>query len=84
MCNWLNNASICHAFSLRHILDEAKQLITTFESFVCQHIYREQNTTADQLSKEAAHRIGEDWWIQEEVDGTFYQYYHRPFNEHME
>eukprot|EP00253_Pinus_taeda_P033651 PITA_33651 len=47
VCNWLNNASHCHAFALRHILDEAKRIITSFESFVCHHIYSEQNTIAD-------------------------------------
>ncbi|MCY6488339.1 reverse transcriptase-like protein, partial [Actinobacillus pleuropneumoniae] len=31
VCNWLNDASHCYAFSLRHILDEAKRLITSFE-----------------------------------------------------
>eukprot|EP00253_Pinus_taeda_P034809 PITA_34809 len=77
ICNWLNNASHCHSYTLRHILDEAKRLTTFFESFVCRHIYREHNTVAYQLSKEAAHRVGEDWSIQEEVDGTYYQYYHR-------
>eukprot|EP00253_Pinus_taeda_P020940 PITA_20940 len=83
VCNWLNDASHCHAFSLRHILDEAKRLTASFESFVCQHIYREQNTIADQLSKEAAHRQGDNWLIQEEIDGTYYQHYHRPFDDHM-
>lgn len=84
VCNWLNDASHCHAVSLRHILDEAKRLIAAFESFVCQHVYREQNTVADQLSKEAAHREGEDWLIQEEIDGSYYQHYHRPFDDHMD
>eukprot|EP00253_Pinus_taeda_P025252 PITA_25252 len=81
ICNWLNNASHCHSYTLRHILDEAKRLTSFFESFVYRHIYREHNTVADQLCKEAAHRVGEDWSIQEEIDGTYYQYYHRPFDE---
>ena len=83
VCNWLSNASHCHAYTLRHILEEAKRLITSFDSFACQHIYREQNTEADQLSKAAALRQGEDWLIQEENEGSFYQYYHRPFDDQM-
>lgn len=79
VCNWLNYASHCHAYSLRHILDEAKRLTTSFDSFVCRHIYREQNTEADQLSKEAAHSQLDQWLIQEKIDGTFHQYYHEPF-----
>eukprot|EP00253_Pinus_taeda_P034161 PITA_34161 len=83
VCSWLNNSSQCHAFSLRHILDEARRLTTSFESFTCLHIYREQNTTADHLSKEVALRQGDQWLIQEEIDGQFYQHYHRPFDDHI-
>eukprot|EP00253_Pinus_taeda_P002467 PITA_02467 len=83
VCCWLNNTSQCHAFSLRHILDEARRLTTSFESFTCIHIYREQNTIVDYLSKEAALRQGDQWLIQEELDGQFYQHYHRPFDDHM-
>lgn len=79
VCNWLNRTSHCFAFTLRHILDEAHMLSTSFDKFVCQHIYREHNTGADYLSKNAVRRQEEDWLIQEEVDGTFHQYYHRPF-----
>jgi len=81
VCNWLNNTSNCHAFSLRHILEETKRLISTFESFKCSHIYREQNTEADQLSKEAVLNQSDDWLIQEVIDGTFYQRYHRPYHD---
>lgn len=41
VCNWLNDASQCNAYTLRHILGEARRLIDTFDSFVCRHIYRE-------------------------------------------
>jgi len=58
-------------------------MTTSFESFVCRHIYREQNTVADQLSKEAAHKHGNDWLIQEEIDGIYYQHYHRPFDDQI-
>eukprot|EP00253_Pinus_taeda_P003007 PITA_03007 len=83
VCCWLNNTSQCHTFSLRHILDEARRLTTSFESFTCIQIYREQNTIADYLSKEATLRQGDQWLIQEELDGQFYQHYHRPFDDHM-
>eukprot|EP00253_Pinus_taeda_P032224 PITA_32224 len=84
VCSWLNNTSQCHTFSLSHILDEARRLITSFDSFSCTHIYREQNTTADHLSKEAALRQGDQWLIQEELDGQFFQHYHRPFDDLMD
>eukprot|EP00253_Pinus_taeda_P033090 PITA_33090 len=81
VCNWLNDASHCYAFSLRHILEETKRLITSFESFICSHIYREHNTDADQLSKEAAQNQRDDWLIQEVIDGTSHQHYHKPFHD---
>jgi len=77
--NWLNRTSRCSTFSLRHILDEAHKLSATFDKFVCQHIYREHNSGADHLSKDAAQKQEEDWLIQEEVDETFHQYYHSLF-----
>lgn len=79
VCNWLNRSSHCSTFSLKHILDEAHTLIASFDNFVCCHIYRECNTGADHLSKEAARRQEEDWLIQEQIDGTFHQFYHMPF-----
>jgi len=56
VCDWINKKTRCSAFSLFHILDEAHRLITTFDSFTCQYIYRERNADADSLSKEVAHR----------------------------
>lgn len=79
VCNWLNRTSHCFAFTLRHILAEAHRFISSFDNFVCHHIYRERNIGADFLSKEVAHWQEEDWLIQEEIDGTFHQYYHRLF-----
>jgi len=81
VCNWLNNASHCNAYTLRHIIGEAHRMIDIFDSFVCHHIYREQNSEADQLSKEEMHLQDNVWLIQEEIDGTHHQYYHRPFIE---
>ena len=61
--DWLNKYSICNAYTLSHILDEALRLITSFDSFTCHHIYREQNTAANKLSKEAANRDPDNWLI---------------------
>lgn len=60
VCDWLNNTSYCNAYTLSHILGEAQRLISSFDSFVCRHIYREQNSEADQLSKVAAHLQDDD------------------------
>jgi hypothetical protein len=34
---------------------------------------------ADQLSKDELHLDQGQWMISEENNGTFYEYYHRPF-----
>lgn len=52
VCNWLNRASHCNAYSLKHILDEAHRLLSTFDSFTCHHIYREHNSGEDYLSSD--------------------------------
>jgi len=53
VCDWLIKTSCCWSFSLRHILDETLRLLTHFEFFTCNHIYREWNIDANHLSKEA-------------------------------
>jgi len=79
VCNWLNKKSHCNAYTLRHILDDVLRLITNFDSFICQHIYRERKSATDHLSKEATPRDDDTWMIQEERDGVIYQHYHRLF-----
>jgi len=81
ICNWINKVTTCHAFSLRHIMEEIFKLINLFDTFTCHHIYRERNIAADLLSKEATHRPIGTWSILEQADRTFRQYYHRPFIE---
>jgi len=83
VCDWLNKRSYCWSFSLRHILDEALRLISNFDFFSCNHIYREHNTEANSLSKEGANQEQGIWLIIEKIDGVSYQYYHRPFMDIM-
>lgn len=77
--NWINKTTTCHAFTLRHILDEVHRYIRYFDNFVCHHIYREQNSIANKLSKEAAINPCNIWMIQEQRGGEQCQYYHRPY-----
>jgi len=77
--NWFNNISIYHAFSLRHILDDALCLRAHFDTIVCHHIYRDRNQVSDQLSKEAAVKPSGTSLILEPLDREHYKYYHRPY-----
>lgn len=77
--NWINKKHICNAYTLKHILDEIHRLVSFFDSFICHHIYRERNTVADLLAKEAVLRDDDTWLICEELDGVVYFHYHKPF-----
>jgi len=77
--DWANNKTLCHAYSLKHILEEIVFLKTHFEQITISHIYRERNALADRLSKEAAnHPIG-DWQIEEYTPEGMHSFYHRPY-----
>ena len=77
--DWANNKSICHAYSLKHILEEIVFLKTHFDQITVSHIYRERNATADRLSKEAADRPLGDWLIEEYKPEGMHSFYHRPY-----
>jgi len=83
--NWTNEVNHCHLHTLRYILTNIISLKSQFDSFVCLHIYRERNDIADHHSKEAVQLNRGQCQIQEFREGTFYNYYHRPFmdiNDH--
>jgi ribonuclease HI len=50
VCKQVNGLYRVHAANLQPLHARAKQLALRFDSFAIRHIYREQNTTADQLS----------------------------------
>jgi len=77
--DWVNNKSICHVYSLKHILEEIVFSKTHFDQISVSHIYRESNAIADWLSKEAAdHPLGE-WLIEEYNPEGMLSYYHIPY-----
>lgn len=51
--NWFNNITIFHAHTLSNILNEVNMFKSQFNCISCQHIYREHNSSADEISKEA-------------------------------
>ena len=76
---WFNNITVCHTYTLSNILDEINILKAQFIDITCNHIYREHNSSADQLSKEATALPRGEWLIQEQRGTNFFQYYHRPY-----
>lgn len=77
--DWANNKTICHDFSLKHILEEIVFLKTHFDQITVSHIFRERNSTADRLSKEAADQPLGDWLIEEYKPDGLHRFFHRPY-----
>lgn len=71
---WFNNITVCHTHTLSNILDEINTLKAHFIDITCNHIYREHNSNADQLSKEATALTRGEWMIQEQRRSNAYQY----------
>jgi len=79
--NWANKSSECHTVRLRPILEEILLLVTRFDHISFSHVFREHNTQADQISKEALGLNLGVWQIEITADQNAYGYYHRPFHE---
>jgi ribonuclease HI len=76
---WIWNINQCHNILLIPLLEEVQRLMASFDYFDIQHVYRERNMMVDLLSKEGLQMEHGQWMISEENNGTFYEYYHRPF-----
>eukprot|EP00253_Pinus_taeda_P016010 PITA_16010 len=64
---WVNGLSFCRNQALKQILGEIQRMKSMFNSFSICHIFRERNTSADQLSKDGLLQVLGCWKI-EEVD----------------
>lgn len=49
--NWINSTQQFHDLLHFPVVEERHRLKTSFDSFSCSHIYREQNSATDVLSK---------------------------------
>ena len=49
--NWINKVQSWHNVFLNIVLMGTQRCLEEFDSFSFQHVYRERNTIADQLSK---------------------------------
>lgn len=68
--NWFNGQFNINAISLEPWMDEIRSLTACFVSISCQHILREANRVADQLSKEALGPISGFMHFNEFLDGV--------------
>ena len=77
--NWTMKIQECRNIRLANILSSIQAIIQTFDVFSCRHVYKENNKTADQASKEGFRMDFGTWKIREERDGKSYEFYHRPY-----
>jgi ribonuclease HI len=63
--NWINGTQRCNNIRLANIVEDIKTLQRVFDSFSCQHVYRERNEEADRASKEGTHMEVGHWKITE-------------------
>ena len=79
--NWVKKTQVCRHLRLENILISIDDLIDTFDSFSCSHVYRENNKEVDMASKEGLLLMEGQWKIWEKLDDIEQTYYHRPFIE---
>ena len=77
--NWINKTQVCRNLRLENILSSISDILDTFDSYSCSHVYRENNQEANLASKEDLHLILGQWKICEQFDGTVHTLYHRLF-----
>jgi ribonuclease HI len=61
--NWANHEQLCHIARIRPYLAEVLRIISTFDTISLSHIYKERNTLAGRLSKEATQLEYGNWHI---------------------
>ena len=79
--NWIKKIQACRDLFLQNILLNIWDIIESFDSFTCSHVYREKNCQADTASKEGLQLVAGVWKIKERLEDVVTEYYHRPFIE---
>eukprot|EP00253_Pinus_taeda_P010579 PITA_10579 len=64
--NWVNGKYRCQNYMLRPLLEEIQTLKSNFNSFSIEHIYRDRNGEADNISKEGLQLTTDSWRITEQ------------------
>jgi hypothetical protein len=77
--NWIKGTQICLNTRLFALVEDINRLQTNFDTFSCQHVYRENNKEADQRSKEGINLVMGQWKIIEYQNEQANEYFHRPF-----
>ena len=79
--NLTKGIQLCINLRLANILTSIVAVLDTYASFSCRHVYRENNKEADKALKEGLQLALGQWKIQEMIEDTVHEYYHKPFIE---
>ena len=79
--NWVMRIQACRDLILQNILLSIWDIINSFDSISCTHVYRENNCQADTASKAGLQLDTGVWKIKEQLDDDVSEFYHRPFIE---
>ena len=74
--NWIKGIQHCRVHHLQNLFRSIREILSSFDSFSCQHIYRENNDEADRASKRGIQQDVGFWRIREHQDGDMIEYLH--------
>jgi len=63
--NWVNGIQQCKHIRLANLLILVRELMSSFDTIICRHVYRENNDRADKASKEGLAMAVGLWQIKE-------------------
>ena len=79
--NWIKGIQTCRNIRLETILFSIRDVIETYNTFNCQHVYGENKRLADRVAKAGLQMEVGSWKIRESLDGFVHEYYHRCFTK---
>ena len=71
--NWIKRIQHCRDLRLENILLSILAVIDSYDSFTCEHVYRENNLQEKIASKARLKLATGQWKIKERIDNTFYE-----------
>ena len=79
--NWIKGTQHCRQLRIENILLSVREAQNTFDTFLCCHVYMENNKESDKALMEGFQLDLGIWKVKEFQDGTTYEYYHWSFIE---
>ena len=72
--NWIKGTQVCRNLRLTNILYSITNVLESYDTFSCRHVYGEINKEVDKASKEGLLLTLGQWKIKEQVDGAAHDF----------